>query len=65
MASSNLTVDYSLLKYLQMNVPPAYEDDIIDGVLEKEWIQCTSLDVCGEWMHCCCLSMEENGLYYI
>ena len=33
----------------------AYEDDIIDGVLEKEWIQCTNLDACGKWMHCSCL----------
>ena len=41
----------------------AYEEDIIDGVLEKEWIQCTNLEACRKWMHCTCLSTDENGLY--
>ena len=29
----------------------AYKEDIVDGVLEKEWIQCTNLEACGKWMH--------------
>ena len=41
----------------------AYEEDIVDGVLEKEWIKCTNLEACGKWMHCTCLSTDENGLY--
>ena len=41
----------------------AYEEDFIDGVLGKEWIQCTNSDACGKWMHCSCLSTDENGLY--
>ena len=40
-----------------------YEDDVIDGTLEKEWIQCPNSDVCGKWMHCSCLSTDEDGLY--
>ena len=41
----------------------AYEDDVIDGVLGKEWIQCTNSYACGKWMHYSCLSTDENGLY--
>ena len=41
----------------------AYEEDFIDGVLGKEWIQCTNSDTCGKWMHCSCLSTDENGRY--
>ena len=39
----------------------AYEDDIIDGVLRKEWIQCTNSYAGGKWMHCSCLSTDESG----
>ena len=38
-----------------------YEDDIIDGVLQKEWVQCTNTSRCGLWMHSDCLSTEGNS----
>ena len=38
-----------------------YEDDIIDGVLQKEWVRCMNIENCGVWMHADCLSMEENS----
>ena len=40
-----------------------YEDDVVDGVLETEWIQRTNSELCGKWMHCTCLSKDPNGLY--
>ncbi len=40
-----------------------YEEDLVDGLLEKEWIQCTNSEGCGKWMHCSSLSTDENGLY--
>ena len=40
-----------------------YEDDVVDGVLETEWIQCTNSELCGKWMHCTCFSKDPNGLY--
>ena len=33
----------------------SYEDDITDGVLQKEWARCMNIS-CGLWMHCDCLS---------
>ena len=38
-----------------------YEDDIIDGVLQKEWVRCTNTSRCGLWMHSDCLSTEGNS----
>ena len=38
-----------------------YEDDIIDGVLQKEWVRCMNIENCGVWMHVDCLSTEENS----
>ena len=38
----------------------SYEDDFIDGVLQKEWIRCTN-ETCGLWMHCDCLSTDGNS----
>lgn len=35
-----------------------YEDDVVNGILRREWIRCTN---CGLWMHCDCLSTEENS----
>lgn len=29
-------------------------------VLLKEWIRCTNVKSCGLWMHCDCLSTEED-----
>ena len=37
-----------------------YADDLIDGILQKEWVQCTNVERCGLWMHSDCLSMEKN-----
>ena len=39
----------------------AYRDDVIDGVLVKEWIRCTNTDTCGLWMHADCVDMEEDN----
>ena len=38
----------------------SYEDDITDGVLQKEWVRCMNTS-CGLWMHCDCLSTEDNS----
>ena len=38
-----------------------YEDDIIDGVLQKEWVRCMNIENCGVWMYANCLSTEENS----
>lgn len=35
-----------------------YEDDITDGQLMHEWIQCTDPD-CGKWMHVDCFSTDS------
>jgi len=35
-----------------------YDNDLIDGVLQKEWICCTNTDICGLWMHCECLKIQ-------
>ena len=35
-----------------------YEDDFVEGVLQKEWIQCEN---CGLWMHSDCLIMDGNN----
>ena len=40
----------------------AYEDDLIDGELSQEWIQCTN-ESCEKWMHVECLSTNDDGLY--
>ena len=37
-----------------------YEDDFIDGELQKEWVRCTNTENCGLWMHSDCLSTEGN-----
>ena len=34
-----------------------YEDDLIDGELSQEWIQCTN-DRCEKWMYVECLSTD-------
>ena len=39
-----------------------YEDDLMDGELHKEWIQCTKKS-CGKWMHVECLSTNDDNLY--
>ena len=39
-----------------------YEDDLIDGELSQEWIQCTN-DRCEKWMHVECLSTNDDRLY--
>ena len=36
----------------------AYKDDLMDGELHREWIQCTN-ESCGEWMHVECLSTND------
>ena len=41
-----------------------YEDDLIDGQLVQEWIQCTDPD-CGKWMHINCLDTDSKGEMYI
>ena len=38
-----------------------YEDDITDGILQKEWVRCMNITSCGVWMHCDCLSTEDNS----
>lgn len=38
-----------------------YEDDITDGILQKEWVRCTNIENCGLWMHSDCLSTEGNS----
>lgn len=38
-----------------------YEDDLSNGVLQKEWVRCTNTNSCGLWMHRDCLSMEGNS----
>ena len=40
-----------------------YDDDLTDGVLQKEWIRCTNTDTCGLWMHCECLNKDSNDNY--
>lgn len=40
----------------------SFDDDIIDGKLQREWIQCTNTALCGKWMHCDC-SVNSDGLY--
>ena len=40
-----------------------YDDNHIDGVLQKEWIRCTNTDTCGLWMHCECLSKDPSDNY--
>ena len=42
-----------------------YDDDIIDGVLQKEWIRCTNTDTCGLWMHCECLGKDSESSLYV
>ena len=37
-----------------------YEDDLVDGILQKEWVCCTNSKKCGLWMHSDCLSTEGN-----
>ena len=37
-----------------------FEDDIVEGELKKEWIQCTNLEACGKWIHVSCLSPNEG-----
>ncbi len=37
-----------------------YEDDLINGTLQNEWICCTNTENCGLWMHFDCLSPEGN-----
>ncbi len=34
-----------------------YEDDLIDGELQNEWICCTG---CGHWMHIDCFVSENS-----
>lgn len=34
-----------------------YEDDVADGQLTQEWIQCTE-NSCGKWMHVSCLNTD-------
>lgn len=29
-----------------------YDDDIVEGELQREWIRCKNVDTCGKWMHC-------------
>ena len=41
-----------------------YEDDLIDGQLVLEWIQCTDTD-CWKWMHASCLNIDSNGKLFI
>lgn len=41
-----------------------YEDDIVDGELQTEWIQCTNSS-CGLWMHSDCLSKDSDGRNYV
>lgn len=38
-----------------------YEDNIIDGILQKEWVQCTNTSTFGLWMHSDCLSTEGSS----
>ena len=40
-----------------------YDDDLTDGVLQKEWIRCTNTDTCGLWMHCECLNKDPSDNY--
>ena len=42
----------------------SYEDDIVGGELQAEWIQCTNAS-CSLWMHSDCLSKDPEGLNYI
>ena len=35
----------------------AYEDDFVDGQLQREWICCTN---CSQWMHVDCLISDEG-----
>lgn len=35
-----------------------YEDDLVEGELQNEWICCTN---CDQWMHLDCVSMEGNS----
>ena len=39
-----------------------YEEDISDGELMCEWIQCTG-QYCNKWMHSGYLQGNEDGLY--
>ena len=36
-----------------------YEDDIADGQLTQEWIQCTEAG-CRKWMHISCLDTDGD-----
>jgi len=38
----------------------AYDDDLCDGNLLHEWVQCTSAD-CSKWMHEECLEKDDNN----
>lgn len=39
-----------------------YDEDVIDGELRREWIQCTNLD-CNKWMHSECLVAADSQVY--
>ena len=41
----------------------AYDDDVIDGELQREWIRCTNVHSCGKWMHCDCIYKNPDGSY--
>ena len=38
-----------------------YDDDFIDGTLQREWVQCTDSN-CQKWMHENCATLEESLL---
>lgn len=35
-----------------------YEDDLLDGVLQNDWVCCTN---CDKWMHLDCLTTEGEN----
>ena len=49
--------DYESLQHAEINQNECaiclgiYEDDISNGILQKEWICCTNTSTCGLWMH--------------
>ena len=37
--------------------------DLVDRVLQKEWIRCTNTVTCGLWMHCEYLNKDPSDDY--
>ena len=40
----------------------SYDDDVPNGVLTREWVQCTN-STCAKWIHADCLNKNQAGLF--